>query len=95
MEGHHHDGHVGSIGHARTGSNGCTIVTSKAQSGHAQTHTWMSVGCVGEWRRGEDRGVCAGVASHSPDFDTSYIVWLYAVGGTQVHTLTPPALHEV
>ena len=56
---------------------------------------WVGVGCVGEWRRGEDRGVCAGVGSHSPDFDMSYMVWLYAVGGPHVHPLTLPALHEV
>ena len=55
----------------------------------------VGVGCVGEWRRGEDRGVCAGVGSHSPDFDMSDMVWLYAVGGPQVHPLTVPALHEV
>ena len=36
-----------------------------------------------------------GVGSHSPDFDMSYMVWLYAVGGLQVHPLTKSALHEV
>ena len=57
---------------------------------------WVgSVGCVGQWRRGEDRGVCAGVGSHSPDFDMSYMVWLYAVDEPQVHPLTYFALHEV
>ena len=93
MPGHHHECHVGSIGHASKGSNECTIVTSKA-SEHTQPHASVGVGCVGEWRRGEDRGVCPGVGSHSPDFDMSYMVWLYAVGGPQVHPLTS-ALHEV
>ena len=29
------------------------------------------------------------------DFDMSNMVWLYAVGGPQLHPLTEPALHEV
>ena len=67
---------------------------AKAQSEHIQPHA-VGVGCVGEWRRGEDRGgVLVGVGSHSPDFDMSYMVWLYAVGGPQVHPLTS-ALHAV
>ena len=37
---------------------------ANAQSEHAQPHVWVGVGCVGEWRRGEDRGVRAGVGSH-------------------------------
>ena len=39
--------------------------------------------------------VFAGVGSHSPDFDMSDMVWLYAVGGPHVHPLTYLALHEV
>ena len=54
---------------------------------------WVSGG--EENRVGEDRGVCAGVGSHSLGFDMSYMVWLYAVGGLQVHPLTVVALHEV
>ena len=68
------------------------------QMHRVSTHShmpWVGVACVGEWRRGEDRGVCAGVGSHSPDFDMSDMVWLYAVGGPQVHLLTYSALHEV
>ena len=98
MPGHHHECHVGSIGHARKvkgQTNAPQSPATKAQSEHVQPHAaWVGVGCVGEWRRGEDRGVCAGVDSHSPDFDMSDMVWLYAVGGLQVHPLTD-ALHEV
>ena len=61
---------------------------AKAQSEHVQPHVCVGMGCVGEWRRGEDRGVCAGVRSHSPEFDMSDMVWLYAVGGPQLHPLT-------
>ena len=35
------------------------------------------------------------MGSHSPHFHMSDMVWLYAVGGPQVHPLTYPALHEV
>ena len=35
------------------------------------------------------------VGSHSPGFDMSDTVWLYAVGGPQVNPLTFPELHEV
>ena len=70
MPGHHHECHVRSIGHATTGrTNAPQSPATKAQSEHVQPHAWVGVGCVGEWRRGEDRGVCAGVGSHSPDFE--------------------------
>ena len=49
------------------GSNGCTIVTSKAKSEHPDT--WVGVWMSG----GEERSV---LVSHSLDFDVSYIVRL-------------------
>ena len=85
------------IGHARKlkGQTNAPQSPANAQSEHVQPHAVGGCGVCGEWRRGEDRGVCAGVGSHNPDFDMSYMVWLYAVGGPQVHPLTKPALHEV
>ena len=92
MPGHHHECHVRSIGHARKQSIRCTIVTSKAQSEHVQPHAWVGVVCVGEWSRA--RGVGQPYVAQI-DFDMSDMVWLYAVGGPQVHPLTSFALHEV
>ena len=80
MPGHHHECHVGSIGHARKLKGQTNAPQSPARhrvSMHSHSHMpWVGVGCVGEWVSGEDRGVCAaaGVGSHSPDFDMSDMV---------------------
>ena len=54
---------------------------------------------VGVWVSGGEEKIeeCVLVwaAIRSPDFDMSYMAWLYAFGGPQVHPLTFPALHEV